>query len=247
MPGCRLQMACCFARANRHGVLVGSLMLAMIGLACGPASGLAQPRSADEQARERFEAGRAHYDAGRFSEALVEFEAALELSGRATLLYNIYLCRIDLGDIDRAADALRRYLATAEIEADERPSLQARLAALERRIAERRAVAPERVRSSTPRRNARPRRILDPQPASRGPNVAAWTLVGTGAAAMIAGVVLLAVAQADVSRVENGSRWSEVEGSYDRAPIASGVGFGALGVGLTALGVGVPWLVVGAR
>ncbi|MCC7536955.1 MAG: tetratricopeptide repeat protein, partial [Deltaproteobacteria bacterium] len=116
------------------------LVLCVVGvaLACGisaDAHAQQQGTSTDEEARARFEAGRAHYDAGRFREALTEFRAAYELSPRPLLLYNIYLASLDLGEIHDAADALRRYLATDEVDPNERTQLQARLRALDERIA----------------------------------------------------------------------------------------------------------------
>ncbi|MCC7542801.1 MAG: tetratricopeptide repeat protein [Deltaproteobacteria bacterium] len=232
-----------FSRTTRHAALVVLAIGWLGGATSSPARAQEEP-SADERARARFESGRAHYDAGRVPEALADFEAAFELSRRPALLYNVYLCRLDLGDVEQAVDALRRYLAEASVEQTERTSLEARLVELERRVALRaRAVAPERVRS---RREApTPPRVLELDTGDdRGTNVAAWALVSSGAVAMVTGVVLLAIAQSDIDEVADGTRWSEVSGSYRRAPVASGVGLGALGAGLAALGTGTAWLVV---
>ena len=64
----------------------------------------------DEEAQLHFRAGRARYDEGRFREAAREFEAALELSARPVLYYNIFLAYRDDGDFRAAIEALSAYL-----------------------------------------------------------------------------------------------------------------------------------------
>lgn len=72
------------------------------------------------------------------------------------------------------------------------------------------------------------------------PPLAAWVMaIGGGAVALVGGV-LLALGLADVARVENasvGTEWSELQASYSRAPVLTGLGAGLLGVG-GAVGVG---------
>jgi hypothetical protein len=70
-------------------------------------------------------------------------------------------------------------------------------------------------------------------------------LVAGGGAVAVAGAVMLGLALADVAAVEDpapGTRWADVEGAYDRSPVLSGVGIGALAAGLVAAGAGVVWL-----
>src|ERR1700748_2588956 len=64
----------------------------------------------EEKARGHFRLGRAYYDNGDFAQAAIEFEAAYRISGKAALLYNIYLAYRDASDTRHAADALRKYL-----------------------------------------------------------------------------------------------------------------------------------------
>jgi tetratricopeptide (TPR) repeat protein len=95
-----------------------------------------EPSEADEeQARAHFRLGRAHYDNGEFSDAAGEFESAYRISKRPALLYNLYLAYRDANDLPHAADALRHYLEL-EKKIENRGQLEARLAALDRSLAQ---------------------------------------------------------------------------------------------------------------
>lgn len=94
--------------------------------------------SPENQAREAFERGRIHYDNGDFARAAGAFEEAYKLSGREGLLYNLYLAYRDANEQEKAAEALRNYLAKVEV-IENRAQLEARLKALEAGIAQRKA------------------------------------------------------------------------------------------------------------
>lgn len=95
----------------------------------------ASAQDEDERARTHFDSARVHFDEGEYEAALSEFSASYELSHRDPLLYNLYLCEERLGHPARAADYLRRYLATSLVSPEERPTLERRLANLEERAA----------------------------------------------------------------------------------------------------------------
>jgi hypothetical protein len=99
----------------------------------------AQDSEVDAQAQIHFQSGRMHFDRGDYEEALAEFESAYQLSGRPGLLYNIYLSHQNLGQLEEAANALRKYLDEGELSEEERRTLTARLANLDERVAEQRA------------------------------------------------------------------------------------------------------------
>lgn len=88
----------------------------------------------EEEARTRFNLGQQLYEQGRFEEALEQFRAAHELSGRPGLLYNIYLCHRDAGNTREAASSLRAYLE-AEPSVANRAMLERRLITLDEQIA----------------------------------------------------------------------------------------------------------------
>ena len=86
----------------------------------------------DEQvARSAFQLGNAHYENGEFLEAAAQFEKAYKYSGKAQLLYNLYLAYRDANLPEKAADALRRYLREAK-DVPNREQVEAKLRALER-------------------------------------------------------------------------------------------------------------------
>lgn len=91
----------------------------------------------DEQiARSAFRLGNAHYENGEFLEAAEQFEKAYKYSGKAQLLYNLYLAYRDANLQEKAADALRLYLKEAK-DVPNRDQVEAKLRALERGIAKR--------------------------------------------------------------------------------------------------------------
>ena len=135
----------------------------------------------DEEARARFELAQRLYQDGEFARAAEEFERAYEAAPRAALLFNAYLAHRDAGQDARSAEVLRRFLETGEIEEERRRNLEARLAVLEREIAE--AAERETRDASSERAEERPAEGgggLGPLP---------WVLVGSGAAVLVASVV----------------------------------------------------------
>jgi tetratricopeptide (TPR) repeat protein len=90
----------------------------------------AEAQKNEDEARAHFLLGRSLHDRGEFLKAAQEFEQAYAASGRAALLYNIFVAYRDANDAVHATDALRRYLAE-EPNVDNRAQLEAKLAAME--------------------------------------------------------------------------------------------------------------------
>jgi hypothetical protein len=83
------------------------------------------------------------------------------------------------------------------------------------------------------------------EPESRG-SAWPWVVIGGSGALLIAGGVLLVMAQYDIDRIEGappGARWSTVAGGYDASPVKSAAGFALLGVGAVGLALGIVWKV----
>jgi tetratricopeptide (TPR) repeat protein len=168
---------------------------------------------ADAQARGHFRLGREYYEQGRFAEAATAFEAAYGLSGRPSLLYNVYLAYRDAQDTRNAARSLRGYLA-AVADAPDREHLSARLQALdatlaqeqaaaaqrqaETEAAQQRAEAAERERAESERRAAEAERRSQLRPTRPW---WPWLLVGGGVAAAGTGVVLGVLAKGDADEL----------------------------------------------
>lgn len=88
------------------------------------------------EARAYFELAHAQYDAGRYEEAIRGFERSYDLLPHAELLYNLHLAYRDAGNVERAVDTLRRYLAAAsDVAPGTRQTLERRLAAMEAALA----------------------------------------------------------------------------------------------------------------
>lgn len=80
----------------------------------------------DDAARVRFEQGLEYYEEARYEEALPEFEAAWELSGRPEMLFNIANAAERAFDHQRAASALEEYLEHVP-DSDEADALRRRI------------------------------------------------------------------------------------------------------------------------
>jgi len=117
------------------GTKIQSLSLVLLLIALSILSATHALAQSDEQvARSAFRLGNAHYENGEFIEAAEQFEKAYRYSGKAQLLYNLYLAYRDANLPEKAADALRRYLAEAK-DVPNREQIEAKLRALERGIA----------------------------------------------------------------------------------------------------------------
>lgn len=186
----------------------------------------------DQRARVHFQSGAAYFETGEYENALRDFERAYELSGRATLLYNIGLTHERLGNYGQAARFLRQYVD--EVRPTDSATLEVRIRNLEQR--------------AQSQHEGAPRAVADDATRSDGPGALPWVLVGSGAVATAAGVVLLLMAQSAIDEVESppmDAYWTDVEGSADRAPLLSGLGFAALGAGVVTAGIGVVLLASG--
>lgn len=163
---------------------------------------LAAPAAAqtdsEAEARHHFRLGEAHYESGHFREAAEEFEAAYRLSQRPPLLHNLYVAWRDAGELERAADALRRFLEVGNVE--NATILRRRLAELERLIEERGGDVPDDDDDDDDP-EPEPRVSADAAaPASSsssgggGPSPVGWVVLGVGAAAVVAGAITGGVA-----------------------------------------------------
>jgi tetratricopeptide (TPR) repeat protein len=127
----------------RSPVTAGWLAAAALALLLGPAAARAQTApdtGADARARRHFASGESYYAEGSYEDAVREFTRAYELSGRAMLLYNLYLAEERSGLYRDAASHLERYLVEVSDIAD-RELLESRLRNLRERVAREEAAA----------------------------------------------------------------------------------------------------------
>ena len=119
----------------------------VLGLAFSSSARAQAPDARDAEARALFQAGVSAFEAGRFEDALDRFEAAYEMSPRPELLYNLGTAADRLRRDETALSYFRAYLdqSTSPARGDE---VRARIAALERSLAERNAL--ERAAAQPP-------------------------------------------------------------------------------------------------
>jgi hypothetical protein len=138
----------------------------MLALSSTPS--LAQGTDANEaRARELFENGSILYDEGRYNEAILAWREAWRISQRPLLLLNIANAQERLGSWREALESLNLYRVYAR--AEERDSLNRRIANLEERIRE----SETRARASAPPPQ-------DPSVSNIGPSASTSSAASTG-------------------------------------------------------------------
>ncbi|MBI5480178.1 MAG: tetratricopeptide repeat protein, partial [Deltaproteobacteria bacterium] len=88
-------------------------------------------QSKHELARAHYKAGAAYYQRGKYVDAIREFEQSYELSRKPEILYNLAQCHDKLGQRDKVAGYLRRYLKEKP-KAEDREQVEAWLGNLEK-------------------------------------------------------------------------------------------------------------------
>ena len=147
----------------------------------------------DTRARELFQNGALLYEEGRYNDAIVAWQEAHDLSQRPGLLYNIANAQERLGMWREALDTLNRYRVYAP--AEERESLNRRIANLERRLAE---DTPGNTTPDPVVRAAEPEPERTPEPAGASPKERRWLPVvgmSVGAAGLATGTAFALRAQ----------------------------------------------------
>ncbi|MEM9188136.1 MAG: hypothetical protein AAGF12_03110 [Myxococcota bacterium] len=166
-----------------------------------PSMNMAESHLDDAAARQHFVAGRSLYDVGNFENAAVEFEEAYRLSNRPELLYNIYVAHRDAGNTRQARDSLASYLEAMDDPPD-RVNLEARLQALDTRVAEEERNAQERAEAEARERERQRREALAAAEQDQF-NIAPWIVTGIGGAALIAGAITGILALGATSSLED--------------------------------------------
>lgn len=110
-PECRRGTAPLPKRESRPHRLATVIVL---GLLASSGVARAQENPTTAEARVHFDRAVDLFEAGDARGALAEFERAYQLTGRASVLYNIGASYQALHDYPRAIDALRRYVASTE-------------------------------------------------------------------------------------------------------------------------------------
>lgn len=192
------------------------------------------------EARALFAAAEAAYEDGRFADAEEHFRRSYELSGRHELLYNIGLSAEQARHDAAALEAYEQFVELVP-NSSHLGRARNRIEALRAILSRSNATAEVPPASNTPSGEAS---SGGASTAGSGGSAAPWIVVGAGAAAAVVGAILVGVAVADVSAVENaerGSSWADVSDAYGRSEALSVAGFVLLGVGVAAAGAGIAW------
>ena len=236
--------------ASGRVVVSALLLLACVAVIATPARAQSPSGPADDTAaRALFEEGRAAYAEGRYEEALELFERVYVRSPFPELLFNVGLLHQRLGHDRAALGAFEEYLEMTEEGAD-RGEVERRIRMLRIRLREAEGLGEETPRAVDEEADpeADQEVVVSPTNPPAGdaqPQVAAWALLGSGAALLIGGAVALVFGALERAAVEGSTDgelgWTE---ALDRLAISDGlVVGGAIGIGVgAALGlVAIPF------
>ncbi len=208
--------------------------------AAPPPPAAQQPTTNDTAARGRFDAGLAFYEDGRFEEALVEFEAAWQLSQRPEMLINIANAAERALKFDIAIEHLQLFLERTP-DAPNREAIERRIARDQSTLA--RANAPVSSLTTPATRVAAPPSV---EHSSRSGPVAAIVTLSAAGALAIGALVTGLVAHSTYSDLEGAcpggicppDRQSDLDSGTTMALVStvlSGLAVVAGGVGLVLL------------
>lgn len=197
----------------RPAVLALSLLLSLslLGGSALAAAGQPQPTAAERrEAKLLFDQGHLAYEEASYEEAILKWKRSYELSGEPLIFEAIASAYERLGNVTKAYEYLTQWREHAPPE--EHQTLDRRLENLARRMeaaqaeaarqAEQRRREEEQSRAATQRDERRRRRQQRPPGETTGGSderpsvvpIVSWSLVGVGAAAVVTGVIVDAVA-----------------------------------------------------
>jgi len=189
--------------------LLAAALCGAIALSGAPAAAFAQKKNISQkdrrEAKRLFNQAHLAYRRGDYEEAILKWEQSFELSGEPLIFLSIANAYERLGDAERALDYLTRWRKKAPRR--EHEELDQRIESLERRVEDERADEERRKREEEERIAEEKRRLDEERQAKLEKlreqeqekdtgvwTIAGWSMVGTGAAAVIAGLVMDGVA-----------------------------------------------------
>jgi tetratricopeptide (TPR) repeat protein len=222
-------------RTVTRRVLLGAALTATVLFARAGHGGEGDSNHA--RAVELFEQSEGHYREGELEKAQELLLRAYELDPNPVLQFNLGRVYEGLGKLEEAAEAFRAFLAGSP-EAPDRGAIERRIQALDKQIAERRALRERNRRPPTPP-PAPPK--SPPEPQDTGPGAAPWIVAGVGAVVLVGGTVSGLLAQRAHDDAEQDPSFQGAKDAQARAEnfaTAANVGFA---VGGAAVAVGLGW------
>lgn len=116
---------------RRVARVAAALVVAVVVLA-GAAATARGEGDRESRARAHYEVGLGMYHLGNYRDAIREFSAGYELSPRPLFLINLGQAYRKLGELDKAGEMFRRYLAVTPPEAPDRAQVRELLAAVDK-------------------------------------------------------------------------------------------------------------------
>jgi tetratricopeptide (TPR) repeat protein len=135
-----------------------------------------------------FQQSDIHYKKGEFRQAVELLTEAYRLDPQPVILYNLGRANEGLGDLEAAATAYERYLRE-EKDVPDRGAIETRIATLRAQLAEYQRLAADREHERLARADVEAQ-LAEARPARVWP----WVVTGVGAATLVAGAVLGALA-----------------------------------------------------
>ena len=225
--------------------LVAALLLL---LRAAPGSGQGDDMA---RAREAYSRGQSLFDAEDYEAALAAFGDSLDAFPHFRTIFNIALCHEKLGDAAAAVAMYQRYVDWPS-EVPNREEIRGKLAELRLLLPPEPepepGPQPAPAVAAAPEQSPPPRPVPDPGPDLRLPG---WIAVGVGSAGLVAGGVLLGLAQKRASEIGVIDGVPYDPGTHDDLQregrrfevagwIASGAGIAILTAGVTMLLVSRP-------
>jgi len=214
--------------------------VAVVALRVEPARAQVSPASR-AQAAEHTRQGLAYFGRGDYDRAIVEYQAAFDLSLEPSLIFNVALCYDRTNRPEQALAAFQRYLelAPSGSVADEARNDVARLVPVVEQIRVDRAVAEARRREAEERRKSAEREAAarEERDAARRTTISRVLLIAGGAFA-IAGAATHVVAWRNRSQLSMAPDPDAYFRDHDGYLLQRKLAFGGYAIGAAALATG---------
>lgn len=223
--------------------------VALVGPRVEPARAQAEaPNRAAAAAHTRQ--GQAYFSRGDYDRAIAEYQAAFELSGEPSLIFNVALCYDRTDRPEPALEAFQRYLslAPAGSVADEARDDVARLVPIVEKLRADRAAGEARRRDEAARRQAEAREAAarDERAAARRTTISRALLIA-GAAFVAGGAAAHVVAWRTRDRLTHAPDAEAYFADHDSFVLQRNLAIGAYAVGAAALATGAIFALTARR
>ena len=193
-----------------------------------------------EMAKRHYQNGAAYYEQANYKAAMEEFNKAYKLEKAPELLYNLGRCHEGLGQLKQAISRYEEFLGKKP-DAPNRATLELRVKNLQERLEAARVKPKSKPKPAAPVKST----------GGSAMKYAGWAAVGVGAAALVTGAVLGAMASKKTGEYEDAwdskMKYSEAKGILEAAEGYELGMFISLGVGGAVAVAGAVLLILDSR